>query len=303
MRIRFLGAARQVTGSCYHLLTGQTQLLVDCGMQQGEAAENDFPFAFQPSEIACLFLTHSHIDHSGLIPKLVREGFKGTIITTAATADLTRIMLHDSAHIQEKDAEWKTKKALRQGRNEVFEPLYSVKEADDAMQFFMKKEYGEIGRLGKGLRYRFLDAGHILGSGTFEPLLSRDCDREEDRLFGRHRQERQSHHCEPRVCDVRGLRSDGIHLRQPRAQGDEGKHRRTGRGHKGYLQKRGQCDHAHVRCGEDPGTCSTSSADSSVKNGSLLRTCSSTAPLQTKPRRSTSRTRRTITTTNGASPR
>jgi metallo-beta-lactamase family protein len=144
------------------------QFLVDCGMQQGEAAENNASFAFQPSEIACLFLTHAHIDHSGLIPKLVREGFEGRIITTAATADLVNIMLHDSAHIQEKDAEWRNRKALRQGRDQVFEPLYTQKDVDDAMPFFVRKEYGETGHLGKGLRYTFLDAGHILGSATFE---------------------------------------------------------------------------------------------------------------------------------------
>ena len=168
MKIRFLGAARQVTGSCFHLSTKGMQFLVDCGMQQGEAAENNASFAFQPSEIACLFLTHAHIDHSGLIPKLVREGFEGRIITTAATADLVNIMLHDSAHIQEKDAEWRNRKALRQGRDQVFEPLYTQKDVDDAMPFFVRKEYGETGHLGKGLRYTFLDAGHILGSATFE---------------------------------------------------------------------------------------------------------------------------------------
>ena len=157
-----------MTGSCYHLLINGLQVVVDCGMQQGEGAQNDAPFAFQPSEIAYLFLTHAHIDHSGLIPKLVREGFKGRIITTPATADLARIMLHDSAHIQEKDAEWKTKKALRQGKEQVFEPLYTTKDVDDAMPFFVKKEYDQTGHLGNGLRYTFLDAGHILGSSTLE---------------------------------------------------------------------------------------------------------------------------------------
>ena len=168
MKIRFLGAARQVTGSCFHLSINGMECLVDCGMKQGEAAENGSSFAFQPAEIAYLFLTHAHIDHSGLIPKLVKEGFKGKIITTSATADLTRILLHDSAHIQEKDAEWKTKKALRQGKDETFEPLFTMKDVDDAMTFFVKKEYDETGHLGKGLRYCFLDAGHILGSSTFE---------------------------------------------------------------------------------------------------------------------------------------
>lgn len=168
MKIRFLGAARQVTGSCYHLSVNGMQLLVDCGMQQGEAAENGVSFAFQPSEIDFLFLTHAHIDHCGLIPKLVKEGFKGRIITTPGTADLVRILLHDSAHIQEKDAEWKTKKALRQGRDQVFEPLYTVKDVDEALPLFVKKQYDETVHLGKGVRYTFIDAGHILGSGTFE---------------------------------------------------------------------------------------------------------------------------------------
>jgi metallo-beta-lactamase family protein len=168
VKIRFLGAARQVTGSCYHLSVNGLQLLIDCGMQQGEGAENTAPFKFQPSEIAYLFLTHAHIDHSGLIPKLVKDGFKGKIITTGATADLVTIMLYDSAHLQEREAEWKTKKALRQGREETFEPLYTIEDVTKALSFFVKKQYNETGHLGKGLRYTFLDAGHILGSGTFE---------------------------------------------------------------------------------------------------------------------------------------
>jgi metallo-beta-lactamase family protein len=137
-------------------------------MQQGEGADNHAPFAFEPSEIACLFLTHAHIDHSGLIPKLVKSGFKGRIITTDATADLMEIMLYDSAHLQEKEAEWKRKKALRQGREGRFEPLYTVEDVQKTLPFISKKRYDEIGRIGKGLKYRFLDAGHILGSGSLE---------------------------------------------------------------------------------------------------------------------------------------
>ncbi len=166
MEIRFLGAARQVTGSCYHLSENGVQFLVDCGMQQGENSENGHPFAFQPSEIAFLFLTHAHIDHSGLLPKLVKEGFRGQIIATSATCDLVRIMLRDSAHIQEKEAEWKTKKALRQGRDQVFQPLYTVEDVEATLPLFVEKEYGETGRIGKSLRYSFVDAGHILGSST-----------------------------------------------------------------------------------------------------------------------------------------
>ncbi|MGB4222860.1 MAG: MBL fold metallo-hydrolase, partial [Syntrophorhabdus sp.] len=127
MKIRFLGAARTVTGSCFHLIDNGLQVLVDCGMYQGKQGDenNRKPFAFDPTKIDYLLLTHAHIDHSGLIPKLVKDGFKGKIITTTATADLLEIMLYDSAHIQEKDAEWLTKKSLRSGKDEVFKPLYT----------------------------------------------------------------------------------------------------------------------------------------------------------------------------------
>ncbi len=169
MRITFLGATRQVTGSCYHVSVDGLQLLIDCGMQQGEGAENTAPFAFQPSEIAYLFLTHAHVDHSGLVPKLVKNGFNGKIITTDATADLMEIMLLDSAHLQEKDAEWRRKKALRQGRDEQIEPLYTVEDVQNTLPLISEKRYGEIGHLGiGGVKYRFLDAGHILGSATLE---------------------------------------------------------------------------------------------------------------------------------------
>ena len=139
MKIRFLGAARQVTGSCFHLTVGERQFLVDCGMQQGEAAAGDanrVPFAFNPAEIESLFLTHAHLDHTGLVPKLVKDGFRGKIITTTATADLIAIMLLDSAHIQEKDAEWMTKKAFRAGKERVFEPLYTAEDVKASLRIF-----------------------------------------------------------------------------------------------------------------------------------------------------------------------
>ena len=168
MKITFLGAARQVTGSCYHASVNGLQFLIDCGMQQGEGADNSAPFPFIPSEIAYLFLTHAHVDHSGLVPKLVKNGFNGKIITTDATADLIGIMLLDSAHLQMKDAEWKRKKALRQGRDDQIEPIYTVEDVQNTLPLISKKRYGEIGHLGKSVKYRFLDAGHILGSGTLE---------------------------------------------------------------------------------------------------------------------------------------
>jgi metallo-beta-lactamase family protein len=138
-------------------------------MHQGEHATNrPDSFQFDPGVIEYLFLTHAHIDHSGMIPRLVKEGFKGRIITTSATADLVEVMLLDSAHIQESDAEWLTKKAFRGGRSERVEPLYTAKDVMEMIPLIETRFYGEIESPFKGFRYRFTDAGHILGSASLE---------------------------------------------------------------------------------------------------------------------------------------
>lgn len=170
MKIRFFGAARQVTGTCFHLSINGKQLLIDCGMQQGEheSEGNRNAFPFSAPDIDYLILTHAHIDHSGLIPKLVKEGFKGPIITSQATADLVTIMLYDSAHIQEKDAEWLTKKAFRAGRDEVVQPLYTAEDVQAALPLLQRKRYAETVDLGDGVTFSLWDAGHILGSGSVE---------------------------------------------------------------------------------------------------------------------------------------
>lgn len=171
MEIRFLGAAREVTGSCFHLLGGGTEILVDCGMRQGGKKDNhegDSAFSFNPAAIDCVLLTHAHIDHSGLLPRLVKEGFRGKIFATPATADLARVMLFDSANIQEKDAEWLTKKAHRAGRNENHYPLYNISDVEMTVPLISDVPYGKKVRLGKGMGFSFSDAGHILGSGSVE---------------------------------------------------------------------------------------------------------------------------------------
>ena len=169
MKVRFLGAAREVTGSCYHLTLGDTQFLVDCGMHQGKHAGGEADiFQFDPKSIACVFLTHAHIDHSGLIPRLVKLGFRGKIITTSATADLVEVMLLDSAHIQESDAEWQTKKNYRGGKREKVEPLYTSADVLDMIPLIERLHYGVIESPLPNIRYTFTDAGHILGSASLE---------------------------------------------------------------------------------------------------------------------------------------
>lgn len=176
MKIRFLGGVRTVTGTCFHLSTNNEQLLVDCGMHQGEGSYdiNSRAFPFDPAEISYLFLTHAHIDHSGLIPKLVKDGFKGRIITTSATADLLEVMLYDSAHIQEKDAEWLNKKALRRGLQPSIKPLYTTSDVESSLSLIKRKGYDKIEDLNNGLSYKFIDAGHILGSSTLEIWYKED---------------------------------------------------------------------------------------------------------------------------------
>lgn len=139
-------------------------------MYQGKNADdtNRIPFPFDPGKIDYLLLSHAHLDHSGLIPKLVAAGFGGRILTTTATADLVEIMLYDSAHIQEKDAEWLTKKAFRAGKDQIFEPLYTSEDVKASLPYFDRLPYRKIHDLGHGVRMRFVDAGHILGSGSLE---------------------------------------------------------------------------------------------------------------------------------------
>jgi metallo-beta-lactamase family protein len=176
MELQVCGAAREVTGSCYLITVGQLRFLVDCGLHQGgreQEAANYRSFPFDPAGIDFLLLTHAHIDHSGRIPKLVKEGFRGPVYATPATTDLADIMLRDSAHIQEMEAEWTARKARRAGRHGQG-PLYTEADARNAQRLFRPFEYDGMVDPGPGVRVRFRDAGHILGSALLEIWLSED---------------------------------------------------------------------------------------------------------------------------------
>ncbi|MFZ5823567.1 MAG: MBL fold metallo-hydrolase RNA specificity domain-containing protein [Bacillota bacterium] len=168
MRLTFLGAAGMVTGSCYLLEAGGLRLLVDCGMFQGKEEElNAAPFPFHPATLDGVVLTHAHIDHSGRLPLLRKRGFTGPIYTHPATADLARIMLLDSAYIQETEAERENRRNRRSGKA-LKEPLYTQQDARSVGQQFVPVGYGEMHRLSDRLQVRLHDAGHILGSAILE---------------------------------------------------------------------------------------------------------------------------------------
>jgi len=171
VRITCLGAAGTVTGSNYLVENARgTRLMVDCGLFQGGRqieARNRQRWPFDPKEIPTLFLTHAHIDHSGRIPLLVRDGFSGKIITTPPTVDLCRIMLLDSAHVQEMDAEWQTRKNRRKGAREVL-PLYTTEDAEKSLKYLSPLERDRMITVGPGVKARFRNAGHILGSAMVE---------------------------------------------------------------------------------------------------------------------------------------
>lgn len=176
MEIRFFGAAKMVTGSNYLLETKDHKILIDCGMFQGNTEiemlnYEDFPY--DPKEIDFMFLTHAHIDHSGRIPKLVKDGFRGRIITTNPTYELCKIMLLDSAKIQEADVEWENRKRQRAGK-EPLEPLYTIEDAEYSLKYFEPYFYGQRIKINDKIQIRFRDAGHILGSSILEMWIKED---------------------------------------------------------------------------------------------------------------------------------
>lgn len=169
-RLRFHGAAHAVTGSCYELEVGHQRILIDCGLFQGSKSERELnygEFPFDPANIDSVVLTHAHIDHSGLLPKLMKHGFSGPIHATRATIDLCSVMLPDCAHIQEMEVEQLNRRNAQRGRPAVT-PIYSVEDAAKCMTLFHAREYGEWFDVVTGVRVRFWNAGHLLGSASVE---------------------------------------------------------------------------------------------------------------------------------------
>jgi metallo-beta-lactamase family protein len=182
--VTFLGGAREVTGSCILVQAAGTRFLVDCGMFQGGAEsgrKNSRPLPVPPSSIDFVLATHAHLDHTGLLPRVARDGFRGPIYATSATADLMRVMLPDSGHIQEREAEWQTRKALRAGRGDG-RPLYTEADAFAVLPQLKSIPYGEAVSPAPGVSARFLDAGHILGSAIVSVTV-RDGRREKVFVF------------------------------------------------------------------------------------------------------------------------
>lgn len=167
MILTFLGAAHEVTGSCHYLEIGDKKVLVDCGMEQGKDIYVNQELPVDAGDIDYIFITHAHIDHSGLVPLMVKRGFKGQVYATKATCDLCNIMLRDSAHIQEFEAEWKNRKARRAGA-ELYEPIYTMNEAIAACEMMIPVNYDEKIKICDQITVKFVDAGHLLGSASIK---------------------------------------------------------------------------------------------------------------------------------------
>ncbi|WMC92030.1 MBL fold metallo-hydrolase RNA specificity domain-containing protein [Kineothrix sp. MB12-C1] len=172
MKLTFIGAAHEVTGSTHFLEVNGTYMLIDCGMEQGTSFYENAKLPAEEAMIDYVFLTHAHVDHSGMLPGLYAKGFRGKVFATEATADLCSIMLRDCAHIQMQEAEWKNRKAKRHSGIEPHEPIYTMEDADGVIKRLVPCEYGRIIDICEGVRIRFTDVGHLLGSASIEVWLT-----------------------------------------------------------------------------------------------------------------------------------
>lgn len=173
MKLTFIGADHEVTGSCHCLEAAGLKVLVDCGMEQGINLYENQELPMSYAELDYVLVTHSHIDHVGMLPFIYAKGFRGKILATRATCDLCNIMIKDCAHIQESEAEWRNRKAKRAGRPE-HPPLYTMEDAEGALELFIPCDYDETIRLKDGFELRFTDVGHLLGSASIEIWMTED---------------------------------------------------------------------------------------------------------------------------------
>lgn len=171
MKLVFVGADHEVTGSCHYLEAAGIHMLVDRGMEQGINPFENAPLPVPEAQIDYVFLTHAHVDHSGMLPQLYARGFRGQIFATRATAQLCDIMLRDCAHIQQQEAEWKSRKAKRHSGAEVYEPPYTMEDAEGAISLLVPCDYQKEIEVCEGVRIRFTDIGHLLGSSSIEVWL------------------------------------------------------------------------------------------------------------------------------------
>lgn len=174
MELMFIGADHEVTGSCHYLRVGDKNILVDYGMEQGSRAFENCELPVEPALIDYVFLTHAHVDHSGMLPLLYARGFRGQIYATEATCDLCSIMLRDCAHIQMQEAEWKNRKAKRSANNAQVEPLYTMEDADGAIRRLVPCEYDREVTVCDDVKIKFTDIGHLLGSSSIEVWAGED---------------------------------------------------------------------------------------------------------------------------------
>ncbi len=172
MELIFVGADHEVTGSCHYLHVGDKNILVDYGMEQGKNVFENVPLPVKPENIDFVFLTHAHIDHTGMLPKLYADGFRGRILCTAATKELSDVMLRDSAHIQSQEAEYRNRKAGKKGSSERVEPVYTMQDTMNVLRLFEAYAYGETIPLCDEVTFRFTDVGHLLGSASIELWLT-----------------------------------------------------------------------------------------------------------------------------------